>query len=70
MHPTNGAFAAIVKASKAQYTMQFWREPNPLPVNNPEVVQDSTDSALGILATVSGARGAQPGGREGYGAEK
>ncbi len=56
MRPKNGTFAAIVKTSKRQYTMQFWREPHPLPVNNPEVVQDSTDSAVEPLATVTGVR--------------
>ena len=56
VRPKNGTFAAVVKTSKRQYTMQFWREPHPLSVNNPEVVQDSTDPALEPLASVTGVR--------------
>jgi len=56
VRPKNGTFAAVVTTSKRQYTMQFWREPHPLSVNNPELVQDSTDPALEPLVSITGTR--------------
>jgi len=56
VRPQNGTFAAVVTTSKDQDTIQFWPEPHPLSVNNPEVVQDSTDPALEPLVSITGAR--------------
>ncbi len=54
--PKDGTFSATVQSSKTQYTMQFWYEPHALPVNNPDVGQDSTDPGSGPLVIISGER--------------
>lgn len=51
-----GTFAATAQATATQYQMEFWVEAHALPVNSPQVVQDSDDPSVTPIVTLSGHR--------------
>jgi len=54
--PSGGTFAATVQATATQYQMEFWVEAHTLPVNSPQIVQDSGDPSDEPIVTISGQR--------------
>ncbi len=54
--PPRGTFAATVQATSTSYRMAFWVEAHALPVNSPQVEQNSEDPSATPIAIVSGQR--------------